>query len=360
MNDPREMTSEGLVESIHEHRLSERAAQMLRDSETSASDRRRAARAVETTRRIGERTSAERTRLLSTLAEAGLEVGSSDRAGPRQNHTISLEVADHATADRAAELLEPEGYERWEHWARGAAESFRRHADRLTVGRTTDVTMVVRIAWSAPQTRTRFDRLFRPTAADWDVVELPSRAWPAYSVVRPVRLVLERASLRGRHEAGLGPFLSTPQSLIGPLLDFAELRSDDRFVDIGCGDGRLAVAAATTYGCRVVGVERSPELAEAARARVARAAVGHLVDICEGDARSVDVGSPTVVFMFLPVDVVATLLPSTLAGLDAGARVVAHEQGRLPATIDPAPHDSAAIIGEDAVTVGHRWIAGTR
>ncbi|MDX2379733.1 MAG: class I SAM-dependent methyltransferase [Acidimicrobiia bacterium] len=352
------MTSDRLIEGIHEHRLADWAAEMVHDPATSVSDRLLAARAIETTRRIGERTSTERSRIVDVLGAAGIEVRSNDEDGPVQNHTISLVVADHAGADRAAGLLEADGYERWEVWTRGAAESFRRHVDRLTVGRTTDVTMVVRIAWSEVRTRTTLDRLFRPTAGDWDMIDLPSRAWPAYSVVRPTRLLLERIGRRDRYDAGLGPHLSTPESLIPPLLEFAGLRSSDRFVDVGCGDGRLAVAAAASYGCRVIGIERSAELVDAARARAERAAVGGLVDIRLADARSADMDSPTVIFMFLPVDVVSSLLAPTLERLPAGARLVIHEQGRLPSSIDPRPDESAPIIGEDAVTVAHRWVVG--
>ncbi|MDX2382303.1 MAG: class I SAM-dependent methyltransferase [Acidimicrobiia bacterium] len=351
------MTSDRLSEGIHEHRLSDRAAQILDDPMASASDRRLSARAIETTRRIGERTSLERERLVALLREAGVPVEPNDRDGPRQNHAISLAVSDHACADRAAELLEPGGYERWERWARGAAQSFRRVADHLTLGRTTDVTMVARIAWSPVRARTTFDRLFRPTAGDWDMIDLPERAWPAYSLVRPMRLLLERTPLLERHNAGLGPYLSTPESLIGPLLEFASLQPTDRFVDVGCGDGRLAVAAASSYGCQVVGIERSAELAAAARARAERAAVSDLVDIRVADARSADLSSASVVFMFLPINIVDALLAPTLEKLPNGARLIVHEQSRLPSSIDPPPDHSSPILGDEAVTVAHRWTA---
>jgi SAM-dependent methyltransferase len=351
------MTSDRLIEGVHEHRLTDRAAQILEDPTAPASDRRLAVRAIETTRCIGERTSLERERLLALLREAGVPVESNDGDGPRENHTIGLVVADHAGADRAAGVLQPEGFERWERWSRGAAESFRRHADRLTVGRTTDVTMVVRITWSPVRARATLDRLFRPTAGDWDMIVLPGRAWPAYSLVRPTRLLLERTSLRERRSASLGPHLATPESLIGPLLEFASLQSTDRFVDVGCGDGRLAVAAASSYGCRVLGIERSADLASAARSRAERAGVGELVDIRHGDARSADLGSPSVVFMFLPIDIVHALLAPTLEQLPHGARLIVHEQSRLPSSIDPPPDHSSLVLSDEAVTVAHQWIA---
>ena len=85
---------------------------------------------------------------------------------------------------------------------------------------------------------------------DWTMVSLPTPLWPAYSFVRPARLVLERIGRRDAHAAGLGPFLSTPHSLIPPLFELVGLGPDDTLLDIGCGDGRIAIAAAQSVGCR--------------------------------------------------------------------------------------------------------------
>jgi cyclopropane fatty-acyl-phospholipid synthase-like methyltransferase len=41
----------------------------------------------------------------------------------------------------------------------------------------------------------------------------------------------------------------------------------DVVVDLGCGDGRIVVAAAKKYGCRAVGYDFDPERVRLARAR---------------------------------------------------------------------------------------------
>ena len=51
-----------------------------------------------------------------------------------------------------------------------------------------------------------------------------------------------------------------------PLLDLLPLQPDDRILDLGCGDGRLTLDAAAR-GARMVGVDLSPDLVAAARAR---------------------------------------------------------------------------------------------
>lgn len=61
-----------------------------------------------------------------------------------------------------------------------------------------------------------------------------------------------------------------------PLVEILKPQPCERILDLGCGDGRLTKAVAE-FGCRVIGVDSSPELIEAARGRGLAAAVmdGH-------------------------------------------------------------------------------------
>ena len=59
----------------------------------------------------------------------------------------------------------------------------------------------------------------------------------------------------------------------------ADLRGR-RVLDIGCGTGALAAALAERYGCKVWGVDASPEMIEVARARVP-ASVGLRIGVAE-------------------------------------------------------------------------------
>jgi cyclopropane-fatty-acyl-phospholipid synthase len=60
-----------------------------------------------------------------------------------------------------------------------------------------------------------------------------------------------------------------------------------RLLDVGCGWGSMAVHAARTYGCSVVGITLSAAQAELARQRVKEAGVDDLVDIRLQDYRDV-------------------------------------------------------------------------
>jgi precorrin-6B methylase 2 len=270
---------------------------------------------------------------------------------------VGVESCDEAEA--VATLLADRGFERWDHWTGAAARSFRAHAEQITVARTTGHSFVLRLRWGGSRGGGRVRRLarsvFRPTQGDWTMVQLPQPLWWAYSLVRPTRLVLERIGRRDPHAAGLGPFLSTPESLIAPLFALAELGPDDTLIDIGCGDGRLAVTAAQSVGCRAIGSEHDAQLVERARRAAAAAGVDDRVAIEHGDARDADLSDVTVAFMFLPLDVVGDIIADTLAQLTPGARLVVHEQTPLPDSMAPRPDSSHAVIARDAVTVAHTW-----
>ncbi len=347
-----------LIEAVYEHRLTERAQELLESAETPDAARQLARRAIEVCEQIGDEVAHEQERILTLLRDDGIQVEPERESAAQQNHTIRLRVANFETADRAAERLGKHGFTRWEQWTGGAAVSFSRMADQLAVGRTSDNTTIVRLRWADRRHRTRIDRIVKPTAGDWDMVSLPRWAWRAYSVVRAIRLVAERLGLRPRHEAGLGPFLSTPETLLDPLFSTAGIGPDDVVVDLGCGDGRVVVAAATRLGCRARGVENSIGLVDAARERVRAGGVTDLVEIDDADARSADLTGVTVVFMFLPTDVLADLLPDLLRRMQPGGRVVAHEQNRLPPSIAPMPDESLLLVTDGAVTVAHCWTAG--
>jgi SAM-dependent methyltransferase len=67
------------------------------------------------------------------------------------------------------------------------------------------------------------------------------------------------------------PYSASPWWVLRWLLPQSEVRPSDVFVEFGCGKGRVVLEAARRYPFRrVVGVEISPDLSDAARRLVAR------------------------------------------------------------------------------------------
>ena len=118
-------------------------------------------------------------------------------------------------------------------------------------------------------------------------------------------------------------FITTPDQIVDRMLELAEVRPDDVVYDLGCGDGRIVIAAARKYGCKAVGIEIDPKVVELAKENVKKAHVEHLVVIRQGDVFEEDFRDATVVAMYLLPEVNVRLMPK-LKQLRAGSRVVSH------------------------------------
>ena len=99
------------------------------------------------------------------------------------------------------------------------------------------------------------------------------------------------------------------------------LTSRDVFCDIGCGDGRVLIAAVRRYRCQAVGIEIDPLKANEARAKIREAVQdGRIrkgsIKVVTGDATKFD---PT---HYGITAAVAYLWPETLAEIKATVRKV--------------------------------------
>lgn len=98
----------------------------------------------------------------------------------------------------------------------------------------------------------------------------------------------------------------TPHALVETMLDSMGLRSGDVLGELGCGDGRVLIAAAKR-GIRGIGVELDQSRAEVARRNVRSAGLSHLITIETGDALEFDLGRVTVATTYLYPPLLAKL-----------------------------------------------------
>jgi len=169
------------------------------------------------------------------------------------------------------------------------------------------------------------NQLFRltvsPTESDRETVRLPGGLSYLYAIVRPFRL-LGRYGWSGRSNAELAGYLPMPQDTVDRMLRFAEISPRDVLYDLGCGDGRIVVAAAEKYGIRAVGVDIDAALIEQARANARRHGVETRTEFILGDARAVDLSAATVVTMYLGAEGNLRLADRLRDHLRPGARIV--------------------------------------
>jgi SAM-dependent methyltransferase len=123
------------------------------------------------------------------------------------------------------------------------------------------------------------------------------------------------------------PYVPTPQVVVDRMLDLANLKAGETVIDLGSGDGRIRIEAATRYGARGFGVEIDPRLVKLSNDRAARAGVAGRVKFLQQDLFKTDFHEANVLTLYLLPDVNLALRPKILAELRPGARVVSHDYG---------------------------------
>jgi SAM-dependent methyltransferase len=120
------------------------------------------------------------------------------------------------------------------------------------------------------------------------------------------------------------PYVPTTETAVEAMLKLADVKPTDVVYDLGCGDGRIVVAAAKTHGARAVGIDIDPQRIAEANANARRAGVEKLVRFEENDLFQADIKEATVVTLFLLSSVNLKLKPKLLADLKPGTRIVSN------------------------------------
>lgn len=121
------------------------------------------------------------------------------------------------------------------------------------------------------------------------------------------------------------PYVKTPEPVIATMLEVGRVGAGDTVYDLGCGDGRMVIAAVGAAGAgRGVGVEIVPDIAEEARAKVRAAGLGDRIEILTADIFDIEMTPASVAMLYLLFTVNMRLRPHLIRDLRPGARVVSH------------------------------------
>jgi SAM-dependent methyltransferase len=119
-------------------------------------------------------------------------------------------------------------------------------------------------------------------------------------------------------------YVPSPGKVVDLMLELAAVGPEDVVYDLGCGDGRIPIAAAQRYGARGVGIDLNPARIAEAQWNARAAGVEDRVKFVQGDLFEADLAGATVVTLYLLNSLNAKLRPKLLRELKPGARVVSH------------------------------------
>ncbi len=173
-------------------------------------------------------------------------------------------------------------------------------------------------------------------------------------------VLFERSSVSHRDTSAASrvrldtPYIPSHPTIVKKMVEMAELTEDDVLYDLGCGDGRIMIAAAEQSGCRAVGFDINPELVRLARENAKANGLEHMVTVEQRDVLTVDLSQATVVMIYLLPWIMEELIPQ-FDEMNPGSRIVAHDF-RIAGC---KPDKTVDIRLEDAVTKDHHvhlWI----
>jgi SAM-dependent methyltransferase len=128
-----------------------------------------------------------------------------------------------------------------------------------------------------------------------------------------------------RYVNKLAPYVNSPARVVDRMLELANIHPGETVFDLGCGDGRILIAAVQKYQAKAVGVEISPKVVAQANANIQKAKLVGQARVIQGDLLKTDLTGADVVTIYLTTSFNAELRPRLEKYLKPGARVVSHD-----------------------------------
>jgi hypothetical protein len=123
------------------------------------------------------------------------------------------------------------------------------------------------------------------------------------------------------------PYVQTPQNIVDRMLEIAQINREDYVIDLGSGDGRMVITAATKYGARGFGVDLDRRLVALGNRNAAKAGVADRATFYQRDLHATDISRASVLSIYLLPEVNLMIRGRILSSLKPGSRVVSHDYG---------------------------------
>lgn len=147
---------------------------------------------------------------------------------------------------------------------------------------------------------------------------------PVFILLLALQLQAQEPGLKDFRN-NLAPTVGSPERAIDRMLEMASPKPGETLYDLGCGDGRILIAAAERYKVRGVGIEISSRLAETAAENVKKHRLQSEVKIIHGNFMQTDLSPANVVTLYLATTANDTLRPNLEHYLRPNTRVVSYD-----------------------------------
>src|SRR5437588_6034167 len=139
-------------------------------------------------------------------------------------------------------------------------------------------------------------------------------------------------------------YVPTPPEVVNKMFELADVRPGEIVYDLGCGDGRIPVAAAKKYGVRAWGFDINPVRVKESLENVEKNSVKDRVTIKLQDIFELDLAKADVVTLYLLPQLNVKLIPQ-LDKLKPGCRIVSHDFNMVG--VRPKREASYTVNGRD-------------
>jgi SAM-dependent methyltransferase len=146
-------------------------------------------------------------------------------------------------------------------------------------------------------------------------------------------------------------WVPTSDAAVRAMLTMAKVTPQDLVIDLGAGDGRIAIAAAKLFGAHSIGIEYDPDMASLAACLVKAEGVADKARIVRGDIFEEDFGRASVVTLYLLPQLNVCVRHRILA-MEPGTRVASYKYTMG----DWGPNESATVEGRSV----YLWVVPAR
>jgi cyclopropane fatty-acyl-phospholipid synthase-like methyltransferase len=122
-------------------------------------------------------------------------------------------------------------------------------------------------------------------------------------------------------------YVPTPEDVVEAMCKLAKVGKNDVVYDLGCGDGRIVIAAVNDFHAkRGVGVDIDEDLVKLSKEEAKNAKVEDRVSFRKQDVLEIkDMADASVVMLYMGEDVNLRLRPILQKSLKPGSRIVSHD-----------------------------------